>query len=98
MSPAFVIPKRASSSRVCRPTPGIFATGSSARKAGMSSSRSMQTPSGLLISEQILARNFTGAAPMEHVSPPVAFLMAPRTAQTSPSTPEKLLPRPPASR
>ena len=29
-------------------------------------------PSGLLMSEQILARNFTGAAPAEQVSPPVA--------------------------
>ena len=46
-------------------------------------------PSGLLMSEQILARNLTGAAPTEQVRPPVTSrtraLMAGMSCSTGPN-------------
>ena len=78
------MPNLPSASAILGPTPGILRTGSFSRKASTSPASRMNTPSGLLTSEQILARNLTGAAPTEQVSPPVAVRMAQRSEQTRP--------------
>ncbi len=61
-------------------------TGMARRNSGTSSGYRMNRPSGLFTSEAILARNFTGAAPTEQVSPPVTSRTRAFTAMPMVST------------
>jgi len=65
-------PRLLNASEVFFPIPGILSTGSGARKASSRPSSTMVNPSGLCMSDAILATNLAGAIPTEQVTRVVA--------------------------